>query len=314
MQGGLDFQYQHDLGEGVQLSAEIYALNSYTSGDLDLDQAWGQAWGGVFRYNSDPLFFQFQTKHLEEGYNPALGFLNRPEIRSFGLNGRRRWRPANTIFRNVDLRLWNSITTDLDFHTQSRQHGGSIEGSLTSSDYWGIAPKFWFERIQEPFDLPGDVTVEAGDYWFQTVTAWVGGANSRVLKPHFEVECCSVFGGDFLRLQGNLRWRPLPAFSLGWNNQWRQIRLDTGTTEIYVTGLEGTITFSPDMQLRTEVQYDNISGNVNVFSRFNWVFSPGAELFIGLGHNADVPAGDFPNEFSSNVTTVTVRVGRTFAY
>ncbi len=316
--GGIDLQYAYDLDGGEQLSAEIYALNSYTDGDTDFDQAlgqaWGQAWGGVFRYNSDPLFLQFVTKHLEEGYNPALGFMNRPEIRDFQVKARRRWRPEGTIFRNIDVWAWSAVTTDLGLSTESREHGASFEGSLTTSDYWGVSFNQWFERIDEPFDLPGDVTVENGDYWFQTASLRLGGANSRVLSPRFEVECCNIFDGDFLRLKGNLRWRPAPVFSLEWNNSWRRIELKTGTTEIYVTGLEGIITFSPDMQLRTEVQYDNISGNVNVFSRFKWEFSPGSELFIGVGHNADMPARDFANEFSSNVSTVTVRVGRTFSY
>jgi len=62
------------------------------------------------------------------------------------------------------------------------------------------------------------------------------------------------------------------------------------------------------------VQYDNISGNVNVFSRFNWEFAPGSELFVGVGHNADVPADKFGEEFTSNVSTVTVRLGRTFNF
>jgi len=62
------------------------------------------------------------------------------------------------------------------------------------------------------------------------------------------------------------------------------------------------------------VQYDNISGNVNVFSRFNWEFAPGSELFVGVGHNADVPADKFGEEFSSNISTVTVRLGRTFNF
>ncbi len=68
----------------------------------------------------------------------------------------------------------------------------------------------------------------------------------------------------------------------------------------------------PEMQIVTDIQYDNISGNMNVFSRFKWEFAPGSEFFIGLGHNADVPARDFANEFSSNVSTVTVRLGKTF--
>ena len=311
---GLDYQIQHDLKEDVQLSAEVYLLDSYTGDDLGVGDNHGQAWGGVFRYTSDPLFLQFTTKHLEEGYDPALGFVNRPEIRRFELVRRQRWRPSGTIFRTIENWQWYDTTTNLRLETESRSIGTSVEGQFRNRDEYGIVIAEEYEFIRDPFDLPDNVTVEAGEYWTRNIRAWYEGANRRVLKPRIEIMCCGLFDGDYLRIEGDLRWRPIPLISLAWNNTWQHISLSTGSTEIYVTSIENTISFTPDMQLITDIQYDNLSGNMNIFSRYRWEFAPGSELFVGLGHNADVPARDFANEFSSNVSTLTVRLGRTFSY
>jgi hypothetical protein len=308
--GGLDFQWAAPLEGGGQRSAEIYALNSYTDGGI----GHGQAWGGVFRHTTDPLFVQFRTKHLEEGYNPELGFVNRPETRYFQLNGRRRWRPEDTIFRNVDFWQWNEFTTDLDYAIESVNIGASLEGNFTSSDYYGMFLEYRYERVNDPFTLPGGPVVAAGEYEYPRAGFWIGATDSRVWSPHFELNYNGFFGGEEIVVDANIDWRPSPVFAIGWTNDWRAISVDSGDTEIYVTSIAGIISFTPDMQLSTEVQYDNISGNVNLFSRFNWEFAPGSELFIGVGHNADVPASDFGQEFTSNVSTVTVRVGRTFNF
>jgi len=308
--GGLDFQYAYDLDGGGQTSAEIYFLDSYTDGGI----GHGQAWGGVFRYTTDPLFLQFKTKHLEEGYNPELGFVNRPESRLIQFNGRRRWRPEGTIFRNLDIWGWNEMTTDLDYSIESRVTGASFEGNFITSDYWGMFAEHIYERVNAPFELPGGPVVSAGEYEWPRAGIWIGGTDARVWSPHFELNWSEFFEGQQFSIEANIDWRPSPIFAIGWDNDWQTISLDTGDTEIYVTSVAGIISFTPEMQLSTEVQYDNISGNVNLFSRFTWEFSPGAELFVGVGHNADVPANDFGQDFTSNVSTVTVRLGRTFNF
>lgn len=308
--GGLDLQWANPLESGGQTSAEIYVLNSYTDGGM----GHGQAWGGVFRYTTDPLFVQFRTKHLEEGYNPELGFVNRPETRYYQLNGRRRWRPEDSIFRNVDIWAWNEMTTSLDSALESRNTGMSLEGNFVTSDYYGIFVEHRFERVDEPFELPGGPVVAAGEYDFPRVGFWIGGTDSRVWSPHFEFNYNGFFGGEEILVDANIDWRPSPVFAIGWNNTWQAISIESGDTEIYVTSIAGILSFTPDMRLTTEIQYDNISGNVNLFSRFNWEFAPGAELFVGVGHNASVPASEFGQEFTSNVSTVTVRVGRTFNF
>ncbi len=307
--GGVDLQWARPF-DGGQWTADTFFLLSDTDGEVGS----GIAFGGWFRYVTDPLFLRLRVKHLEEGYNPQLGFVNRPNSRYYALSGRRRWRPENSFFRNIDLWQWNDFYFDLDNNLESREIGGSFEGSFVSSDNWGIFVADIYERVDDPFTLPGGPVVAADEYRFFRVGGWLSGADNRVISPHFEVNCCAFFGGERLGIGANLQWRPGPVFSMEWNNSLNIITIPSGDTDIYVTGMEGTVSFTPDMQLKTEVQWDNISGNLNVFSRFVWEFSPGSELFIGVGHNADVPARDFANEFSSNVSTVTVRVSRTLNY
>jgi len=314
---GVDFQYSGSLGSG-NASADLYFLDSYTVDATGLNPAnnmgHGQSYGGVLRWASSEWLGRIIAKRHEEGYNPQLGFLSRPETQHFRFNGAHFARINGPVFRVIENWTWHEFTTDLNSNVQSSVQGANVEGQFSTSDYFGIYAETIYERVDSPFELPGGVIVPADEYRMNNIGWWVGGSDSRMISPHFEGECCELLGGDYLRLEGNLEIRPHPKFSFEWGNNFQFIRLPTGGVDIYVTSVGATFSFTPDMQLITDVQYDNLSGNMNIFTRYRWEFAPGAELFVGLGHNADVPARDFANEFTSNVSTLTVRLGKTFSY
>jgi hypothetical protein len=77
--------------------------------------------------------------------------------------------------------------------------------------------------------------------------------------------------------------------------------------EIQIYALNVTLNFTPDMQLRTQVQYDNISEAVTLSSRYRWEYAPGSELFVALGESGDLINGD---HYRSATTQASVRIGQ----
>jgi hypothetical protein len=67
-----------------------------------------------------------------------------------------------------------------------------------------------------------------------------------------------------------------------------------------------SINFTPDMQLRTQVQYDNISETFGLSSRYRWEFDPGSELFVSLGESGELLNG---NHYRSDTTQASIRIG-----
>ena len=70
------------------------------------------------------------------------------------------------------------------------------------------------------------------------------------------------------------------------------------------------VNFTPDMQIALQAQYDNISENFGLSTRYRWEYRPGNELFVGLGQSALISNGGF----IAQVTQATVRLGHTFRF
>jgi len=83
--------------------------------------------------------------------------------------------------------------------------------------------------------------------------------------------------------------------------------------DIHILTLDSVFNFTPDMQLAIEVQWDNISQAFAFSGRYIWEYSPGNELFIGLGQTAILPTLS-PSRFEPQTTLLSVRLGRTFQF
>jgi len=68
------------------------------------------------------------------------------------------------------------------------------------------------------------------------------------------------------------------------------------------------VNFTPDMQLYSEVQYDNISQNFALAMRYRWEYRPGDELFISFGQAALIPE----SRFQPLISQAIIRLGNTF--
>jgi len=81
-----------------------------------------------------------------------------------------------------------------------------------------------------------------------------------------------------------------------------------GNVAIHVGSLDLSVNFTPDMMLRGQMQYDNISKNMELSLRYSWEFAPGSELLVVLGDDATL-SGSY---YQSHVSQFSVRLGKTF--
>jgi len=79
---------------------------------------------------------------------------------------------------------------------------------------------------------------------------------------------------------------------------------------IHALSLSLITNFTPDMQLYTEVQYDNVSERFALSMRYRWEYDPGQEIFASLGHAALIT----DRHFQSRSTQAVIRLGHTFQY
>jgi hypothetical protein len=80
--------------------------------------------------------------------------------------------------------------------------------------------------------------------------------------------------------------------------------------DIHLATADLIINFAPDMQLFTQVQFDNISEKFSLSMRYRWEYEPGNEIFASVGQAAVIPGPVFTPQTSQAV----IRLGHTFRY
>jgi hypothetical protein len=89
----------------------------------------------------------------------------------------------------------------------------------------------------------------------------------------------------------------------------QNIGLPTGHVAIHIGSLDAALNFTPDMQIRMEAQYDNISQDLGYSVKYRWEFDPGSELLVVVGDDATVNS---LGRYESHLSQVSVRIGHLF--
>jgi len=303
---GGDFQFRNSSWvPGKQLAADVFYERSFSNiaGDDD-------ALGIHLRYPNEPWSGRVQFKQVGENFEPALGFVNRTGIRYY--DGNTYYHPTfqDSWLRWMETGAWFTFVTDLDDRLESRENGAWIGGFTQDADLAFLNLFNDFEDVLVPFDLPRHVTVTAGKYTWSNASVHFETSPGRELSFIGDIECCHFFNGGYFYTYLYANWRPNSTWDIGASQVFQNINLPTGDLQIQIYALDLTLNFTPDMQIRTQGQYDNISQAFGMSVRYRWEFAPGSEFFAALGESADIVG----THYSSQTSQGSVRIGHTMRF
>jgi hypothetical protein len=300
---GGDFQFRNSTWfDGDTLKADFFYERSFSDvyGNDD-------TFGASLSYPNEPFGMRFSFKEIGENFYPALGFVNRSAIRVYDGNFvYNKTLDDNPNFRWWETGTWYNFVTDLNDKLESRENGVWAGFMTPDTDVFFVNLFNDFESVSSSFFLPKGVLVPAGDYTWTSANIHAESSVARPISFTGEIECCSYYNGDLLRTFVGVNWRPDSTFDIGLNHQFFNITMPTGDVEIQIYALNLQINFTPDMQIKTQAQYDNISEGFGLSARYRWEFSPGSELFVALGESGQLLHG---SHYRSDTTQASVRIG-----
>ena len=303
---GVDFQYRTSnfLG-GNTLTSDFYYERSFSSTEGHDD-----SFAVALNFPNQPWGGDFAFKQVGEHFAPELGFINRNGIRLYdgSIINLTRYRDSYLFELMVSGRV--QAVTSLDNNVETRESTAALELESRNNDILNFRAVNHFENIPALFDLPGGVAVPAGDYEWTTVGGFIQTSQGRFIAVRAEGNCCSFYDGDGVEGVFQVNLRPNQYFEAVASYRPTFLDLPGGSTDIHLISLEGTLNFTPDMQLAAQVQYDNISQSFGSLLRYRWEYAPGSELFVALAQSALIPG----SHFSARRTQFTVRLSRTFRF
>ncbi|WP_395076120.1 hypothetical protein, partial [Hyphococcus sp.] len=304
---GADFQFKRSNvingGTFYSDSALIGSLNEGESGHMFANETAfrSQTWNATLR-----------LRDIDENYAPELGFVNRTGTRLYNVNGFRTWRPDQGFIRYAEIGGFANVITDRNGRKLDQYLGFFANSENTYGDRIAFEYERGFVDIIEPFSIAGEVPVPAGEYRWNQYEIGLTATNARMIGGGVEVRWGGLYGGDYLSIENRLSFRPNRFIELAGEYEYSEFHLPGGSLGVHIASIDSVIAFTPDMSIKTEIQYDNISEALTFFSRFSWEPVPEREIFLSFGHTAIIDRVAFPQQFASQNSSLALRLGHTF--
>ena len=303
---GVDFQYRNsDFLGGHIFQSDVYYERSFSSTAGDDDSL-----ALALNFPNEPWSGDFVFKQIGKNFQPALGFVNRTDIRQYQGSVAHLTRYRDLFLHELEFGTEYLLVTDLHDRLESRENGVYVRAASTLGDTITLSLVDNFENVPILFLLPRSLPVPVGRYGWTNISARFQSFDGRILAIDAQVTCCSFYDGRSVDTSVKLIYRPSPYFELMPAYRGTFISLPTGDVDIHLLTLDSVLNFTPDMNLALQVQYDNVSESLGLSLRYRWEYRPGDEIFVGVGQSASIPGTDF----IARTTQVSIRLGQTFRF
>lgn len=280
---GVDVDYKPNR----QSQFYLFGAASEDDGPSDDTGALGAGWA----YTTRTVRANVDLMEAQADFHPASGFLLRRDFRRY--NPRVRWEPR------INRGVVRSVTLEAELDYFERESLGRVESRklllapvgmrTTGDDRFRLAFVNEIEQLFEPFEISPGIVIPAGLYEFDSIFLRGFSNQGRRLAWRGNINVGEFFGGDrrsyvlsnYVRLSRHL----LTEFQ--WN--YNDVMLPQGdfTATIYTVRLDAA--FTPDLRLNTLAQYNDAAELAGINVRFNWIYKPGANLFVVYNHNWAAP-------------------------
>ena len=256
-------------------------------------------------------------KEVQKNFNPAMGYVNRANIRDYTADF------GYTYFFNSDLLLSNF--TGIDAQRIDVIGGGLqsekiafrlLELQTTANDSFSLGYNTNKEIVARPFTIyrePGrEVVIQPGAYDFNETEFSVRTAGQKEFSTRFGYLTGDFYDGDRTNLNGSVTWNQSRYFIVSASYDWNDIELPQGDFITRLSSVSTQVAFSPTLYWINLLQYDNISEELGINTRLQWIPRAGQEGFIVLNYNMqDI---DKDNRFESAYSDLSVKFRYTFRF
>jgi len=321
---GVDFGYQNTrLPNGNTIESELWYQQTETEGLTDEDSSWGARF---WMPNSTGFRGGAGIKEVERNFNPALGFINRSDIRDLTAELGYTHRPMfrGPSFRVTDLRpsdpVLRSIYSGATVERIERLTGG-LQSQIAmlrvilqnqTGDTLNLTYQNDKEGLIQPFEIFEGVVIPPGEYSFDQASVEVSTGPHRRAVTTLSYGTGDFYDGERDIINAEVEWTPSRHFRSFVGYQYNDVQLPQGDFVLRLVRLGLDAIFTSKLSWTNLIQYDNDSETVGINSRIHWIPQRGREMFIVLNHNLDDLDRD--NDFHSTFADFSFKFNYTFRF
>ena len=286
---GVDNRLTAGVDANVRLSDEL-SINGYYARVSNPDAAGDQSsYAGAIDYSSDRYGMSFEHIMIGDEFDPAIGFVRRPDQRRSTGSARisQRMR-SNERLRRVSLTGgFDHISDAKAIRLENRTLSSNFDLEFNNGDATGIDYSHDYEFLPDDFEIASGVIVPAGAYRTDLVRGNYSLGQQRKLSGNLSTSLSSFYGGTRTQASysGRVNFPPRlslePSLSLNWVN----FPYGDFSTRLFTTRIN--VTPTPRLLVSGLVQINTSSQTLSSSARLRWEYIPGSELFVVYSDGRD---------------------------
>ena len=281
----------HNRVAGADLQSRFWSSSSFL---LWAAKVWDSDYAGSdgssvagqaeLMLQNDRYIFEITRTVIGEAFDPALGFVPRPDQKRWGGQVGVQPRFENSSWaRQFFLALGANHIQGIDGEKQSHFRRLTARLDFQSGDRANLALTERFEGLSEHARINGRM-VSAGDYRFRPLSAGFTPDRARSVGLKFNAALGDFWSGTRTELGGGLVWIANKHLTVDGSVSWNDISLPVPdgdfTTTLISTRLEAAL--SRKLFAYALVQWDDVSQTLQSNIRVDWIHTPGSDLFVVL--------------------------------
>jgi hypothetical protein len=312
---GADFQYVNNsfLSDRI-LQGDLFYQKSETPGLVGDDASYGF---GIAFPEADGLRARAAYKVVEENFNPAMGFVNRSDIADLTVDvGYTHFFDAGVLqsaFAGIDMQRVELLDGGLQSDVVNYR---LLELETRSRDSVNLSYVTNTEVVRRPFTIYRDpetqIVVQPGTYDFNEQEIAVASGGQREFSGRFNYRVGDFYNGERVNIGGQFTWNQSRYFTMTVRHDWNDVELPQGNFITRLTSVNSQVAFSSTLYWINLIQYDNLSEEIGVNTRLQWIPKAGQEGFIVLNYN--VEDRDRDNTFNTAFSDLSVKFRYTFRF
>ncbi len=289
---GADFSLRNSRLPGGRAVRFDGWLQHSDSGGLGVGDAWGLALG-----TSRPVgwYGSAAYKHIEEAFDPALGFVNRTGIEDLSTDAGYRWRFGRD--RNLSL-----IEVGGEYYradTLADGELGSSLGGLHVSANNQHGDQAWLGVYDTREQFSGDFTIyeekdgsrrvvtPAGRYSFTEAETRLTANAARKISGSVALRGGEYYDGSHWSGELEVAWKPNRHLNTVVTLSQDHIELPGGDFTVRLLSAGVTVAFDSHWSWTNVAQYDNVSEVLGVNSRLHWTPRAGRNAYLVVNHGRE---------------------------
>ncbi len=312
---GADFRYLNTrLAGGQVIEADAWLQKSDTQGLDGDDESYGF---GLRSPNNTGLRGGVGFKEVQKNFNPAMGYVNRANIRDYTADVGYTHFFSDSFLQSAYFGVDGQRVKVIDGGLQSEVLAFRLlELDANSRDSMQISYLRNKEVVLTPFAVyrapDRSVFIEPGSYSFDEKTVAFNTAGQREFSGSFSLTNGDFYNGTRNNLNGSVSWTQSRNFVMSASYDWNDISLPQGDFITRLTSVSTQVAFSSTLYWVSLVQYDNLSEEIGINTRIQWIPRAGQEGFIVLNYN--LQDRDKNNAFEAASSDLAVKFKYTFRF